>query len=66
MVALAEDFSATGFVMSLELLVLERLSLFSALSASGGGRARFLDFLRDEAVDLVDRLILIGLGGMFI
>jgi hypothetical protein len=64
MVALAKDFSATSFVMSLELLVLECLSLFLALSATGE-QARFLDFLCDE-VDLVDRLTLIGLGGMFI
>jgi len=41
------------------------VTLFGLVSL-WGGRARFLDFLRDEAVDLVDRLILIGLGGMFI
>ena len=65
MMALAVDFSATGFVVvSVEPLVFERLSLFSALSASGE-RARFLDFLRDEVLALVDRPLLIGAGGMF-
>jgi hypothetical protein len=61
-VALAEDFSATGFVVVS--VVFERLPLFSAFSASGE-RARFLDILRDEALALVDSPLLIGAGGMF-
>jgi hypothetical protein len=58
------DLSATGFVVSSESLTFERLSLFSALLASGE-RARLLDFLRDEAMTFVDRALLIGPGGIF-
>jgi|SRR5882762_1519636 hypothetical protein len=63
-VSLAEDFSAAGFaVVALETSVFERLSLFSALSASGE-RARFLDFLSDELVALVDQLAIFFGGAL--